>query len=131
MGFNYSVSRMKDNKTKTGNKTLAFSVTLKDCEVQTFRCGGHGGQKVNKTSSGVRVIHHPSSAVGQATDTRSQLENKKLAFRRMAQSPKFDIWVKRQLWLNPDPPEVRVERDMDPKNLLVMAMTEGRWKIIE
>lgn len=38
-------------------KVLLFSVTIKDCEVQTFRSGGKGGQNVNKVESGVRIIH--------------------------------------------------------------------------
>ena len=112
-------------------KELVFSVTLKDCDVQTFRVGGHGGQKVNKTSSGVRIIHRASGAVGESRETRSQFQNKKIAFRRMAETEKFKLWVKRQLWANPEPPEKRVQRDMDPKNLLVMGRDEGRWKVIE
>lgn len=73
-----------------------LSVTLADCEVQTFRSGGPGGQKQNKTDSGVRVIHHPSGARGESREERSQLQNKKRAFRRMAESPTFRAWVKRQ-----------------------------------
>ncbi len=41
-----------------------LTVTIHDCEVQTFRAGGKGGQNQNKVSSGVRVIHHPSGGPG-------------------------------------------------------------------
>jgi hypothetical protein len=108
-----------------------FSVTLKDCEVQHFRAGGPGGQKQNKTSSGTRVIHHPSGARGESREERSQPQNTRAAFRRMVQSPKFGIWVNRTLWGNPEPPEERVEKDMDPSNLLIMAREDGRWRIID
>jgi protein subunit release factor B len=38
-------------------KELLFSLTKKDFRIDTFRAGGKGGQKQNKTSSGVRVTH--------------------------------------------------------------------------
>jgi len=47
----------------------------------------------NKTSSAVRCTHKPSGGVGRAEDSRSQLGNKKLAFRRMAESKEFQKWV--------------------------------------
>lgn len=75
---------------------LLFSVTLKDCDVDTFRAGGNGGQNQNKRDTGVRVTHRASGAVGTARDERSQLQNKKLAFRRMAESKLFQAWVARQ-----------------------------------
>lgn len=68
-----------------------FSVTVKDCEVQTFRSGGKGGQNQNKRDTGVRIIHHPSGARGEARDERSQLQNKRLAFKRMADHPLFRV----------------------------------------
>lgn len=68
-----------------------FSVTMKDCELQTFRCGGKGGQNQNKRDTGVRIIHHPSGARGEARDERSQLQNKRLAFKRMADHPLFRV----------------------------------------
>lgn len=68
-----------------------FSVTVKDCEVQTFRAGGKGGQNQNKRDTGVRIIHHPSGARGEARDERSQLQNKRLAFTRMADHPLFRV----------------------------------------
>lgn len=68
-----------------------LSVTLKDCRVDYFRAGGKGGQKQNKTNSGVRVVHPPSGASGEGRDQRSQLANKRAAFRRMAESEKFKV----------------------------------------
>lgn len=77
-------------------RQLLFSVTLKDCEVQTFHAGGKGGQNQNTRDTGVRIIHKASGARGEARDERSQLQNKKLAFRRMADSRLFRAWVAKQ-----------------------------------
>ena len=108
-----------------------FSVTLKDCDVQTFHAGGKGGQNQNKRDTGVRIVHRASGAAGESREERSQLQNKKAAFRRMAETPKFRFWVERQLWKNPEPPEARAEKDMAPGNLLIMGRNEGKWKIID
>lgn len=72
-------------------RELAFSVTIHDCEVQTFRAGGKGGQNQNKRDTGVRVIHHPSGARGESREERSQLQNKRAAFKRMVASGAFRI----------------------------------------
>ncbi len=80
----------------TQPRQLLFSVTLKDCVVQTFRSGGKGGQNQNTRDTGVRIIHRASGARGEARDERSQLQNKKLAFRRMADSAIFRAWIARQ-----------------------------------
>jgi len=72
----------------------AFSVTLRDCRVDTFRCGGKGGQNVNKIESGVRIIHLDSGAVGQSCDERTQLQNKRIAFRRMTETPAFQAFIR-------------------------------------
>lgn len=39
------------------NKHLLFSVTLEDCEVQTFTVGGNGGSGKDTSQTGVRIIH--------------------------------------------------------------------------
>src|SRR6266568_6783444 len=109
--------RKRDNP----NLTLLFSVTLKDCEVQTFQSGGKGGQHQNKTSSGVRIIHRASGARGESREERSQLQNKKKAFRRMVETPAFRVWLARERWIRlglPDA-EKEVERDMQPENIRV------------
>ena len=74
-------------------RELVVSVRPKDCEVQTFRSGGKGGQNQNKRDTGVRVIHHPSGARGESREERSQRQNLALAFRRMAATPEFRYWA--------------------------------------
>ena len=68
-----------------------LSVTAADCEFQTFTSGGPGGQHQNRSKTGVRYIHHPSGARGEARDERSQLQNRRLAFRRLVESPAFQL----------------------------------------
>ena len=108
-------------------RELIFSITLKDCEVQTFRCGGPGGQKQNKTSSGVRVIHRDSGARGESREHRSQLQNKKVAFRRMAETPEFKRWVH---YKAKGSPEERVARDMQPENLIIYGYEDGKVRLL-
>lgn len=50
-----------------------FSVTLKDCVVETKRGSGKGGQNRNKRDTAVRIVHLPSGAVGESQEQRSQL----------------------------------------------------------
>jgi hypothetical protein len=56
---------------------------LDQCEVDTYRASGPGGQKRNKTSSAVRLRHLPSSLLVIAEESRSQHENKARALRRL------------------------------------------------
>jgi hypothetical protein len=56
---------------------------LEQCEVDTYRASGPGGQKRNKTSSAVRLRHLPSGLIVIAEESRSQHENKARALRRL------------------------------------------------
>lgn len=75
-------------------RRLLFSVTKKDLVRQTFRSGGKGGQNQNKVESGVRFIHEPSGARGEARDSRDQKTNERSAFERLVASQKFQTWHK-------------------------------------
>jgi protein subunit release factor B len=72
-------------------KEKVLSVTLKDCNVQTKRGSGKGGQNRNKRDTAVRIVHRASGAVGESQEQRSQLQNKVTAFRRMAESNTFKV----------------------------------------
>lgn len=54
-----------------------------DVRIDTFRAGGHGGQNLHKTESAVRLTHLPSGVVVVASDTRSQTQNREIAFERL------------------------------------------------
>src|SRR5512143_3190434 len=56
---------------------------LADCDVETYRASGPGGQHRNKTESAVRMTHRPSGLVRVATEYRSQLRNRVLALERI------------------------------------------------
>ena len=54
-----------------------------DIKFEAFQSSGPGGQNVNKVSSAVRLTHMPSGLIVTARESRSQLENKKLALKRL------------------------------------------------
>lgn len=106
-----------------------FSVTLDDCRVDTFRSGGKGGQNQNKRETGVRIVHPPSGAVGESREERSQLQNKKTAFRRMVDTPQFRFWVaqERRRLEGHKTVEELVAEDMRPKNIRIEVRVDDRW----
>ena len=111
-----------------------LSVTASDCRWEYFRGSGAGGQHRNKTDSACRCTHEPSGAVGQAQDDRSQHVNRRLAFGRMARSPKFQNWLKLELAKKKGTillVEEAVEKALNPKNLLVETKEDGRWVRVE
>jgi hypothetical protein len=59
---------------------------LAQCDVDTYRASGPGGQKRNKTSSAVRIRHAPSGLIVIAEESRSQHENRARALRRLRQA---------------------------------------------
>jgi hypothetical protein len=62
---------------------LSEDQLLSQCEVDTYRASGPGGQKRNKTSSAVRLRHLPTGLVVIAEESRSQHENKANALKRL------------------------------------------------
>lgn len=59
---------------------------LGDVRMETFRCGGNGGQNVNKVETGVRLIHEATGITVTATNQRTQELNRKEAASRLRQA---------------------------------------------
>lgn len=63
--------------------TLALDLLLEDCEVNRTRGSGPGGQHRNKVETAVVITHRPTGISGQASERRSQHENRREAVRRL------------------------------------------------
>ena len=100
---------------KGRKKKRWFSITAKDCVFQTYRGSGKGGQHRNKTDSAVRCIHPPSGAVGTCEEHKEQKQNKRAAFKRMAESKEFQSWLKLKIEAGLG----NVEIEMDGKKRLL------------
>src|SRR5438270_6131834 len=87
---------------------LSDSQLLAECEVDTYRASGPGGQKRNKTSSAVRLRHPPSGLLVIAEESRSQHENKARALRRLRKA----LYLKLR--------EPLVPEELTPERLVVL-----------
>ncbi len=64
-------------------RAKALDLRLEDFEENFHRSSGPGGQNVNKVSTAVSVSHLPTGTGVTAQDTRSQAQNRVLAWERI------------------------------------------------
>lgn len=65
------------------------SYTKKDFRVDTMCAGGPGGQHQNKTQTAVRITHIETGLSAESREFKSQLQNKKSAFRKLGEKIKL------------------------------------------
>jgi len=113
-------------------KELLFSLTKKDFIIQHFKASGPGGQKRNKTSSAVRIIHPASGAMTEGKEERSQTANKKNAFKRLVETKEFKNWHRMKIaetLYGKEDAEKWLQEMMKPENLKIEFRDSfnGKW----
>jgi peptide chain release factor len=93
------------------DNTSVIELNENDVIYQAIRSAGPGGQNVNKVSTCIRATHKPSGLQVIAMDTRSQHQNKKLAFERLKAKIEGQYYSKLQdeiaaQWMN----QMQIER---------------------
>lgn len=62
---------------------LPVAELLWQCSETRTRRGGPGGQHRNKVATAVVLVHEPTGVVAEASERRSQAENRRVAVRRL------------------------------------------------
>ena len=109
------------------NHQKLFSVTSKDFEWTFVRGTGKGGQKRNKTSNAVRCYHPSSGASGFSQDGRSQIHNRRSAFRKTVDSPKFQNWLRLEIARHTGELveiERKIDRELGDPNITVVEIVD-------
>lgn len=117
-------------KPETDTRERVTILSQKDLEISYFCGSGAGGQARNKVASGVQMRHLESGAIGRASDSRSQWENKRKAFDRLVKDPRMKFWITKRVHeiQAGESIEKEVERTTAPEYLKHEVKNEnGQW----
>ena len=87
---------------------LSDAELLAQCRFDRFRVSGPGGQHRNRRDTAVRLVHSPSGIAGQASERRSQAQNRAVALARLRRA--IALEVRRPVELDAYHPPEALER---------------------
>lgn len=119
-------------------RELILSLRKNDFIVTPFKSSGPGGQHRNKTATAIRIVHPASGARAEATEHKSQAQNKRAAWERLQETSLFKLWLRKSIAeasLSADQRKAReksiaqaVERQMTPDKIIAEVQDEtGKW----
>lgn len=75
-------------------RELVLQVGPKDFTLRWYSGSGAGGQHRNKHANCCEIKHKASGATGRGTESKERQTNRRVAFRRLHESPKFQAWLR-------------------------------------
>lgn len=119
-------------------RELILSLRKNDFIVTPFKSSGPGGQHRNKTATAIRIVHPASGARAEATEHKSQAQNKRAAWERLQETSLFRLWLRKSIAeasLTADQRKARekaiaqaAERQMTPDKIITEVQDEtGKW----
>lgn len=88
---------MTQNQNSDKEIILSLSKKKGDFIVTASRGSGPGGQNKNKRDTKIRITHPASGANAECQTYRTQEKNRREAFKRLCDSPKFKTWLRIEL----------------------------------
>ena len=82
---------------------LSSEALQAECDMQFVRRSGPGGQHRNKVSTAVVVVHRPTGVKAEASERRSQAENRTVAVMRLRVRLALEVRVEREPVSVPSP----------------------------
>ena len=107
------------------NPTL-LTLTQKDFVITYYSGTGAGGQHRNKHQNCVRIHHKGSGVSASGTEQKSHDQNRKIAFKRLTDNPKFRSWLRIES-VHKEEIRRKVKKAMRPENLKVEIMKDKKW----
>ncbi len=105
--------------------SLDDDALLAQCEFDRFQTSGPGGQKRNRTASAVRLRHRPSGLVANASESRSQHENRARALQRLRRVLAFGLREQSASGDYRPPPELQAA--LTAKGRFVLGRRDARF----
>lgn len=82
---------------------LSDDALLQQCLMRRVRRSGPGGQHRNKVETGIELVHQPTGLAAEATERRSQAQNRAMAIRRMRLTLAIEVRSEVEQGADPSP----------------------------